>query len=172
MINDNAIYLQMMIFAIGVIVIMASIGIPIYAYSRKRWKGLAIGCLLQPIACAVVICLIVLGIISYFEYTNRKEMDSAMVTIRGIDVAKQNGDTLTWYLKADEECILVCNDEKNFDEIDCYDVIRLDSVSVGLEDRIVVKFDMKKKKVTATDLGTPMKVVSVNWDEVKAYFNK
>ena len=164
MINDNAIYLQMMIFAIGVIVIMASIGIPIYAYSRKRWKGLAIGCLLQPIACAVVICLIVLGIISYFEYTNRKEMDSAMVTIRGIDVAKQNGDTLTWYLKADEECILVCNDDKDFDE--------MDSVSVGLEDRIVVKCDMKKKKVTATDLGTPMKVVSVNWDEVKAYFNK
>jgi hypothetical protein len=31
MINDNAIYLQMMIVAIGVIVIMASIGIPIYA---------------------------------------------------------------------------------------------------------------------------------------------
>ena len=172
MINDNAIYLPMMIFAIGVIVIMASVGIPIYAYSRKRWKGLAIGCLLQPIACAVVICLIVLGIISYFEYTNRKEMDSAMVTVRGLDVGNHSKDTLTWYLKDDEQCILVCNDEDDFDKLGFTDVIRLDSVSVGVEDRIVVKFDMKENKVVATDLGTPMEVVSVNWDKVRAYFRK
>jgi hypothetical protein len=172
MINDNAIYLQMMIVAIGVIVIMASIGIPIYAYSRKRWKGLAIGCLLQPIACAVVICLIVLGIISYFKYTNRKEMDSAMVTVRGLDVGNHSKDTLTWYLKDDEQCILVCNNQNDYDHLRFSDVIRLDSVSVTVDDRIVVRFDTKKNKVVATDLDTPMEVVNVNWDKVRAYFGK
>ena len=162
MINDNAIYLQMMIVAIGVIVIMASIGIPIYAYSRKRWKGLAIGCLLQPIACAVVICLIVLGIISYF----------AMVTVRGLDVGNHSKDTLTWYLKDDEQCILVCNNQNDYDHLRFSDVIRLDSVSVTVDDRIVVRFDTKKNKVVATDLDTPMEVVNVNWDKVRAYFGK
>lgn len=172
MINDNAIFLELIIIFAGIIVIMASIGIPIYAYSRKRWKGLVLGLLLQPIVCAVVIFSIALGAFFYFENANKKEMESAMVTVRGIDVGRQNGDTLTWYLKADEECILVCNDDKDYNEIDYCDVIRLDSVSVGVEDRIVVKFDMKNKKVTATDLGSPMKVVSVNWEDAKTYFSK
>ena len=172
MINDNAIFLELIIIFAGIIVIMASIGIPIYAYSRKRWKGLVLGLLLQPIVCAVVIFSIALGAFFYFENANKKEMESAMVTVRGIDVGRQIGDTLTWYLKADEECILVCNDDKDYNEIDYCDVIRLDSVSVGVEDRIVVKFDMKNKKVTATDLGSPMKVVSVNWEDAKTYFSK
>jgi hypothetical protein len=43
---------------------------------------------------------------------------------------------------------------------------------VAVDDRIVVRFDTKKKKVVATDLDTPMEVVNVNWDKVRAYFGK
>ena len=172
MINENQIFVELSITIIGIIVIMASIAIPINAFSRKRWKGLALGCLIEPVVCAIVIFGATMGIFAYMDIKYNKERESAMVTVRGLDVGNHSKDTLTWYLKNDEQCILVCNDEDDFDKLGFTDVIRLDSVSVGVEDRIVVKFDMKENKVVATDLGTPMEVVSVNWDKVRAYFRK
>jgi hypothetical protein len=88
----------------------------------------------------------------------------AVCTLR-TDSAKT--DTLTWYIKADDECFRV-NDKK----IKAYDVIRLDQASVGVDDRIVVKFDVKKKQVVATDFGKPIKVKKVDWEQVKAYLGK
>ena len=44
--------------------------------------------------------------------------------------------------------------------------------SVGVEDRIVVKFNVKKKQVVATDFGKPIKVEKVDWDQVRDYLNK
>ena len=172
MINENQIFVELMIIIIGIIVIMGSIAIPIYAFNRWRWKGLALGFLIEPIVCAIVIFAATMGIFFYMETKYEKERESAMVTVRGLDVGKHSKDTLTWYLKDDEQCILVCNDEDDYDDLNFTDVIRLDSVSVGVDDRIVVKFDLKKKKVVATDLDTPMKVVNVNWDKVRAYFGK
>lgn len=172
MINENVIFVELTITFVAIIVIMASIGIPIYAFNRKRWKGLVLGCLIAPIVCAIVIFSVAIGIYSYVEMKNSKERESAMVTVRGVDVGNNSKDTLTWYLKDDEQCILVSNDEDDYNDLIFYDVIRLDSVSVGVEDRIVVKFDRKKKKVVATDLDTPMEVVHVNWDKVRAYFSK
>ena len=39
-------------------------------------------------------------------------------------------------------------------------------------DRIVVTFDVKHKKVTATDMDKPMEVVQVDWEKVNDYLNK
>ena len=93
-----------------------------------------------------------------------------MVTVRSIEQDANDTDTLTWYLKADDECILLNSDE---DE-DRFDVIRLDSLSAGVsvEDRIVVRFDIKNQKASATDYDKPAEVVDVNWDKVRDYFSK
>ena len=172
MINENEILVELLIIIIGIIVIMGSIAIPIYAFNRWRWKGLALGCLIEPVVCAIVIFAVTIGIFFYMEIKYDNERESAMVTVRGLDVGKHSKDTLTWYLKDDDQCIMIYNDQHDYNDLSFYDVIRLDSVSLVVEDRIVVKFDMKKKKVVATDLDTPMKVVNVKWDKVRAYFGK
>ena len=153
----------------GVMVIVISTVIPVFGYFRKRWKGLAIGLLLLPVVCAVIIGAVGLGVYYYHEYSVNMEKKSAMVTVRSIEKSSNDTDTLTWYLKADEECIQL--DSEDYEEY--FDVIRLDSLSAGVsvEDRIVVRFDLKNQKVSATDFDKPAEVVDVNWDKVKAYFN-
>ena len=96
-------------------------------------------------------------------------MKSAMVTIKSIEQDVNGTDTLTWYLKANEECLL--DYEKKSGR---FDVIRLDSLDTGVcvEDRIVVRFDIKNQKATATDYDLPAEVVDVNWDKVRDYFSK
>ena len=76
---------------------------------------------------------------------------------------------LTWYVKTDGECLLDSDDAD-----DRFDVIRLDSLSAGVsvEDRIVVRFDIKNQKASATDFDQPAEVVDVNWEKVKDYFAK
>ena len=92
-----------------------------------------------------------------------------MVTVRSIEKNTNDTDTLTWYLKTDGECLLDCDDAD-----DRFDVIRLDSLSAGVsvEDRIVVRFDIKNQKVSATDFDQPAEVLDVNWEKVKDYFGK
>ena len=153
----------------GVMVVVISTVIPVLGFFRKRWKGLAIGLLLLPVVCAVVIGAVGLGVYYYHKYSVNMEKKSAMVTVRSIEKSSNDTDTLTWYLKADEECIQL--DSEDYEEY--FDVIRLDSLSAGVsvEDRIVVRFDLKNQKVSATDFDKPAEVVDVNWDKVKAYFN-
>ena len=155
------------ILIFGLLVTAASILIPIYGYMRKRWKGLALGCLIQPIACAVIFCLVFGGIVAFEIYSLDRQTKSAMVAVKTIEQRTKGTDTLKWYLK-DEECIMRCGSEHEH-----YDVIRLDSVAAGVsvDDRIVVRFDLKNRQVTATDYDQPIEVLSVDWEKVKAYFN-
>ena len=97
------------------------------------------------------------------------EMKSAMVTVKSIEKNVNGADTLTWYLKANEECLL--DSEKKSGR---FDVIRLDSLDTGVcvEDRIVVRFDIKNQKATATNYDLPAEVVDVDWDKVRDYFSK
>ena len=92
-----------------------------------------------------------------------------MVTVRSIEQDVNDTDTLTWYLKTDGECLLDSDDAD-----DRFDVIRLDSLSAGVsvEDRIVVRFDIKNQKASATDFDQPAEVLDVNWEKVKDYFGK
>lgn len=140
-----------------------------YGYYRRRWKGAVIGCLMQPVACLVIMGVVAAGIIIYKQINYKMEMNSAMVTVKSIEQDVNGKDTLTWYLKANEECLL--DSEKKSDR---FDVVRLDSMDTGVsvEDRVVVRFDIKNKKATATDYDQPAEVVDVNWDKVRAYFSK
>ena len=167
MINENYIYVLMLAFALSIIIIMASIIIPIRFFNWKRWKGLVLGLVLQPIVCAILIYLVFMGIIGYQEYIANRQREAAMVAVCTVKADSTKTDTLTWYIKADDECFLV--DDKEFK---AFDVIRLGHSSVGVEDRIVVKFNVKKKQAVATDFGKPIKVEKVDWEQVRDYLNK
>jgi hypothetical protein len=108
-----------------------------------------------------------MGIVGYTESKVDRQRESAMVAVCTLRTDSAKTDTLTWYIKADDECFQV--DKK---DIRAFDVIRLDQASVGVEDRIVVKFNVKKKQVVATDFGKPIKVEKVDWDQVRDYLNK
>ena len=167
MINENYIYILILAFALSIIIVMASVIIPIRFYKWKRWKGLVLGLVLQPIVCAILIFCVFMGFVGYHESKTNRQRESAMVAVCTLRTDSAKTDTLTWYIKADDECFRV-NDKK----VKAYDVIRLDQASVGVDDRIVVKFDVKKKQVVATDFGKPIKVEKVDWEQVKAYFGK
>ena len=167
MINENYIYILILAFALSIIIVMASVIIPIRFYNWKRWKGLVLGLVLQPIVCAILIFCVFMGFVGYHESKTNRQRESAMVAVCTVQEDSAETDTLTWYIKADDECFRV-NDKK----VKAYDVIRLDQASVGVDDRIVVKFDAKKKQVVATDFGKPIKVEKVDWEQVKAYFGK
>ena len=150
----------MLAFALSIIIVMASVIIPIRLFNWKRWKGLILGLVLQPIVCAILIFCVFMGIVGYTKSKADRQRESAMVAVCTVQTDSAKTDTLTWYIKADDECF------------QAFDVIRLDQASVGVEDRIVVKFNVKKKQVVATDFGKPIKVEKVDWDQVRDYLNK
>ena len=166
---EELISVAIFVVIFGALVIAISTVIPVYGYFRRRWKGLAIGCLVQPVACAVLIGAAIACAIFFHKQKVKKEQNSAMVTVRSIEKNANDTDTLTWYLKTDGECLLD-SDEAD----DHFDVIRLDSLSAGVsvEDRIVVRFDIKNQKASATDFDQPAEVLDVNWEKVKDYFGK
>ena len=166
---EELISVAIFVVIFGALVIAISTVIPVYGYFRRRWKGLAIGCLVQPVACAVLIGAAIACAIFFHKQKVKKEKNSAMVTVRSIEKNANDTDTLTWYLKANEECLL--DSEKKSGR---FDVIRLDSLDTGVcvEDRIVVRFDIKNQKANATDYDLPAEVVDVDWDKVRDYFSK
>ena len=156
------------------LLLVLSIIIPFYGYLRKRWKGLAIGCLVQPIIIGAIFFLAIIGISYFHVHELSKQRDAAMVTISKSDTT---GIVHFWYLKTNEECFYEYkekeneeNEYKGFNRGRFYDVVPLDSCSVGVDDKIVVKFDFKTKKVTATEYEEPMEVVNVNWERVTEFF--
>ena len=175
--NDLVIYMDLFMVTAIVIVFLVSFAIPFYYFQRKWWKGLFIGI---PVQIAVFIfwgVVIGFGSMLYVDNFFEKEVDNAMVTVRGTDVARHNSDTLVysdtlvWSLTPDEVC-LVGKEKEKVRKRFYYDFLRLSPVSVGVEDRIVVTFDVKHKKVTATDMDKPMEVVQVDWEKVNDYLNK
>ena len=166
---EELISISIFVIVFGALVIAISTVIPVYGYFRRRLKGLAIGCLVQPVVCAVLIGAAIAGAYFFRDQKVKREKNSAMVTVRSIEKNTNDTDTLTWYLKTDGECLLDCDDAD-----DRFDVIRLDSLSAGVsvEDRIVVRFDIKNQKVSATDFDQPAEVLDVNWEKVRDYFGK
>ena len=168
------------------LIVVASVVIPIYGYKWKRWKGLALGCLAQPVVCAIVIFSVLIGIFIYELWDFKKEKDKAMVTVRSIEKNGDRVDTLIWYVKADEECIMERKKQAPSDEeeerdstdeakdIEWFDVIPIENFAhgVNIEDRIMVRFDLKNKSVVATDYDERAEVTKVDWDQVRDYFSK
>ena len=158
--------------------LVISFAIPLYGLMRKRLKGLALGCLLQPLFCLITSGLVIAGIASYQIYNLKKLKNAAMVTVKETVGKGDDEQFCTWYLKPDGECLL---DQKEADDEDgnysgkldarqLLDVIRLDSTSVCVDDRVVVRFDLAAHSVTATDYDEPMEIVSVDWERVTAFF--
>ena len=168
MFGEGAISIVVFMHVFSFVVVIASIAIPIKGYLRRRWKGVAIGCLMQPVVCLVAIGVVGGSFFIYRQVSLKMVKNSAMVTVKSTEQGVNGTDTVTWYLKADEECLFVSEDIT-----DLSDVVRLDSLKTGVsvEDRIVVRFDIENEKVIATDYDQPAEVVDVNWDKVKAYFN-
>jgi hypothetical protein len=167
----------------ALLIFIISTAIPVYGHHRKQWKGLALGCLLQPVACAIGILLLSLCIAGIEEIMKYQEHKAVMVTIKTTEAGTYGTDSLTWYLKPDEECLveykLLIKDKyetpdsiQEAEKTDRFDVIRLDSLTnaVCVDDRLIVRFDLKNQRVTATDYDEPAEVVGVDWEKVKAYF--
>ena len=150
---------------------VASLFIPFFGFIRKRWKGLFLGCLMQPIILVVSFLVTIVGFVFYQRHTYNKHHKEAMVAVRK---AETNGKSHKWYLKPDEECFYEYTDESDklvsFEDARLFDVIPLDSFRVCVDDKIFVQFDLKDKKVKAREFDEPIEVVSVNWDQVNAYF--
>ena len=92
---------QNLAFYIFIVVVLmfflvASISIPFYGFFRKRWKGLLIGCVVQPIVCCLACVMVVYGILFYQSYDQRRHRKAAMVTLRK---PGDNGHAHIWYLK-------------------------------------------------------------------------
>ena len=168
MFGEGAISIVVFMHVFSFVVVIASIAIPIKGYLRRRWKGVAIGCLMQPVVCLVAIGVVGGSFFIYRQVSLKMLKNSAMVTVKSTEQGANGVDTLTWYLKAGEECLYESGEKTTY-----FDVIRLDSLktSVSVEDRIVVRFDIENEKVVATDYDQPAEVVGVDWDKVKAYFN-
>lgn len=149
--------------------------LPFYGFIKKRWKGLGIGCLLQPVA-VFILCLLLYGSAYLFQkYDLDKQRSDAMVVVKKADGEE---GTKTWYLKSNDECFFEYknNDGKSnlkaYGNVRLFDVVPVDSTSVCVDDHITVRFDVGKRKVTALEYEEPIEVVSVDWDKVKEYLQK
>lgn len=166
-------YLILLIFLASLYI--ASVFIPYYGFIRKRWKGLALGCLLQPFIFALALLLVVGVIFVYQQYDINKYRKAAMVTVR---IVEDDVHSNYWYLNPNEVCFYEHVDENkkssiiDYRQLRLYDVIPSDSFRVCVDDKINVKFDLKENKVTATEYDEPIEVVSVDWDKVNKYFEK
>jgi len=172
-------YLNLVVIAIALLVL--SNIIPYYGFMYKRWKGLLLGCLVQPIV-GVLICVATAFFISFhLDRGVRKNEEAAMLTIRETQTSNDTIRTHLWYLKPNDECFYeytealtydVDEPEADLENLTFYDIIPVDSNSVCIDDRILVIFDLQNRQVTATDYDEPMEVVNVNWDRVNAYLKK
>ena len=167
------------------LVIIASVVIPYYKFKKKRWKGLAMGCLIQPFACAIASFAILIGIFLYELWVFDKQKDKAMVTVRTLEKKGDRVDTLIWYVKPDEECLMERlrqghdDDEAEYRDsteterdIEWFDVVPIENFphGVNIEDRIMVRFDLKNHSVVATDYDDRAEVTEVDWDKVRDFF--
>ena len=112
---DQGFGVYITIVFIMVVLLIASIFIPFYGFVRKRWKGLAIGCLLQPIFCALVALAFGFCISIYGNRLLNRHREAAMVTIGKTDA---DGFSHRWYVKANEECFYEYKNAKEDEDED------------------------------------------------------
>lgn len=181
MIEQDLFTIIIVIIALIVIFVL-TLFIPFYGFMRKRFKGLLLGCIVQPVLFAIIAAIIIVGTYFYTTYSLVSHRDNAMI------VLKQNSDDTPdayiskWHLKPDGECFYEFGKESkeepgviDIDDIDddvtFYDVVLMDSFRVCVDDVITVQFDIKNHKVKAMNYDQPLEVEKVDWDKVEAYFN-
>jgi hypothetical protein len=165
-------------FCVIVVLLLSTFSFPFIGFSRKRWKGMALGCVIQPVTCAVIVFMTITCIGLLEECSLKKHRSNTMVTLRKVSPE----GTQNWYLNGPkEECFFEFEqsdsakkeEKKHWTErSQLFDIVPMDSTSVCVDDRIIVKFDTIKHQVTATDFDEPIEVVNVDWDRVKWYWTK
>lgn len=156
------------------VLLVATVSFPFFGYIQKRWKGAAIGCALMPIACVILSTITVVGIAAYQRIHLHKQRKDAMVVVKK---TTDKGYSDFWYLKTNDDCFYEYKEKENsdveytgFDRAKHFDVVPLDSCSVEVDDKIVVKFDLEHQKATASEYDEPIEVVNVDWERVNEYF--
>ena len=172
-------------FIVIVLILIAiyiiSLFIPFYGFMRKRFKGLLLGCILQPIIFAVIAAIILIGALLYYGHSMEKHRENAMITLKQKADDTSNPYISKWYIKPDGECYYEFGKEDkdkpdaldiiDNDDIALYDVVPMDSFKVCVDDVITVEFDLKNRKVKALNYDKPMEVESIDWGKIEAYFN-
>jgi hypothetical protein len=178
MIEQGFVFYILIAMLITVLLVVSFI-IPFYGFVRHRLRGAFLGCLLQPFVCGVACLMAIVGIVVYQRCDVRRHRQAAMVTVRETVEDSIGALSYVWHLKADEECLLEIAPMDGsrmrpdpFHRTKLFDVVPTDSCSVTVDDRIVVAFDLNDRKATATDYGTPIEVVRVDWDRVDRFFRK
>ena len=177
MITQGVEFYVFLVILMGALV-LASIVIPCYGFLHKDWKGLALVCVIQPFVAGIACLLVGLGAYFYYTYNYNRYHESAMVTVRKTTIEGADTLTRTWYLNADEECLYEfrssnqeCADSTVREDDGLFDVVPLDSITLGVEEHVIVRFDLNTRTVTATDDDEPIDVVSVDWPKVEAYLS-
>ena len=153
---------------------VASLMIPLFGFLHKKWKGLAWGCLAQPFVLALCLLMVIMLFFKLYRAEIRSQREEAMVTVKKVI---DNGNVEIWHLKPDEECFYEHKDSENdnkdirdFADFKLFDVLPLDSNGVCVDDKIFVHFDLKGRKVIASEFDEPLEVVNVDWNKVSEYF--
>ena len=172
-------------FIVIVLVLIAlfvfSLFIPFYGFMRKRFKGLLLGCFLQPLIFAIITAIVLISTYYYYEHSMKKHCENTMVVLKQKADDTPDANISKWYLKPDGECFYEFGKEdkdkpgvlsiREYDDVALYDVVPMDSFRVCVDDVITVEFDIKNRKVKAMNYDKPMEVVNIDWAKVEAYFN-
>ncbi len=174
--NFFFLYVTLVLITLAVI----SIIIPLGGFFLKKWKGLAMGCVIQPLFIVLFTVLIIVGATVCWQYDLKKHENGAMVVLKkGYNDTLNNKGVNYWYLQDDGECFCDFGETGNsglafilYGSMRFYDVILMDSFRVCVDDKVVVKFDMEKRRATASEYEDTLEVVNVDWEKVDAFFQK
>lgn len=170
----------MYVFMTLIVLVVASIIIPLAGFFMKKWRGLALGCVLQPLFCVMVTMLIILGAVMLWNFDLNRHEKGAMVVLKKVsDNDLENRHVNTWYIQDNGECFCDIGETEYsglafilYGSMRFFDVIPMDSFRVCVDDHVIVRFDMARHVVVASEYDKPLKVDTVDWDKVTRYFEK
>ena len=166
------------VILIAMVILVATLYLPLYGFMHKRFKGLVLGCLAQPFIFVGVLVLAVVISITYMSNDMSKYRKGAMVTIHTAD--KDSSGTKTHLYIGDEACFIEIG---KLDKTDAYSVVFDNDREVGLfnviyvgdsticvDDKYLIKFDLKQRKAVATEYEDTIEIAQIDWEKVEAYF--
>jgi len=178
---EEGLHLYIILVIILIAIFVISLFIPFYGFMSKRFKGLLLGCIIQPIVFGIIAVILTCGIYYYLTHEIARHREDSMVTLIHKSDTTQEAYISKWHIKPDGECFYEFGKHKkdkpgileidDNDDIALFDVIPLDSFRVCVDDVITVKFDLKNRKVSALNYDKPMEVENVDWNKVETYFN-
>lgn len=175
---DKYVGLAITITLIAMILWVASLFLPFFGFIHKRFKGLLVGCIVQPILLVIICIVSIFVFLIYMGFDTKKYRQSAIVTICHLENDSTQKKTYM-YIGSDDICFAESgNLEKDYNpiiyninhDISLFDVIYRDSTTITIDDCYKVKFDLKNRRAVATKYEDTIEVASIDWEKVDAYF--